>query len=125
VTATTASEMAELLAKATPNWQVCICSIKGPCEHLPGFRVITDCHDAPAKPEDTEFAVAASRYDFAHAATLEAENKRLREALESARSMLVDLRDRHLNHTAAVVRAHVQHRIEAVDKALSQTEDKP
>jgi hypothetical protein len=54
----------------------------------------------------------------------DAENKRLREALESVRSMLVDLRDKHLNHTAAVVRALVQHRIEAVDKALSQTEDK-
>jgi allophanate hydrolase subunit 1 len=52
------------------------------------------------------------------------ENERLREALESARSMLVDLRDKHLNHTAAVVRAIVQHRIEAADAALSQMEDK-
>ena len=80
----TAEQMAELRAKATPNWQVCTCSIKGPCEHLPGFRVISDCYDAPARPEDTEFAVAASRYDYARAATLERRVAELERALAAS-----------------------------------------
>jgi len=72
--------------KATKGeWNRCTCSIEGPCPHLPGFHVMTDCDDAPAKPEDTEFACLAA--NTISPALLEAveglvrENRQLREQL--------------------------------------------
>lgn len=44
----------------------------------------------------------------------------LERELIANREILIDLRDNHLNHAAAVVRALVQKRIEAADRALSK-----
>ena len=65
---------------------------------------------AESEPDAAEAIVAAADAFYDTVATLKA-----------SRTMLIDLRDKHLNHTAAITRALVQHQIESIDRAILKT----
>lgn len=46
-------------AATHPRWERCTCSFQGACPHLPGYRISTDCEDAPASKVDRELGIEA------------------------------------------------------------------
>lgn len=77
--------------------------------------------DVPLVREIVAFTIRPSiSHELVHAANLKYE---LMEELLKNRQALIELRDKHLDHAAAIVRALVQKRIEAADAIILRAQE--